>query len=350
MSPSAIAGRARGFSAPGSFSPLNPGGNPNAWGNNGYRAPPLPPLTVPSDPPHLSHANSYPHSSHPLHTSMDDNPSSGAFGMSSYSNNNRDMMVSSSQYGYSEQNNWGSYPSANGNSSSHNGSLSSLLNPSSSGYSRPNPTINTSYGSPFSSMPLQEQNTSSVSPDSRPTTGYSISSMSSLPYQDDLHDYSRPNSSHHRPNSPNRPQSSKSSFPAGSLSVRRDRRHSHAMSPYPSPYDHSDQRPSTSPQPVEDHQSQGIPRVRSMIQLPSADPYGFTPSQAEFAYSALPGAVNHSNMEPMADTNGWNQRNVRPSTSTSSISAASHTSSSQANTPPVSDNYNGETDISRCKL
>lgn len=272
--------------------------------------------------------------------------------MPPYSNSNRDMMVSSSQYPYSEQNNWGSYPSSNGNSSSHSGSLSSLLNPSSSGYSRPAPTINTSYGSPFSSMPMQEQNTSSVSPDSRPTTGYSISSMSSLPYQDDLHDYSRPNSSHHRPNSPSRPQSSKSNFPAGSLSVRRDRRHSHAMSPYPSPYDHSDQqRPSSSPQPVDEHQSSGIPRVRSMIQLPSADPYGFTPSQAEFAYSALPGAVNHaSNMDSMSDTNGWNHRNVRPSTSTSSISAASHTSSSQANTPPVSENYNGETDISRCKL
>jgi hypothetical protein len=126
------------------------------------------------------------------------------------------------------------------------------------------------------------------------------------------------------------------------------------MSPYPSPYDqqHSDQRPSTSPQPGDEHQSSGIPRVRSMIQLPSADPYGFTPSQAEFAYSALPGAVNHaSNMDSINDntTNGWNHRNVRPSTSTSSISAASHTSSSQANTPPVSENYNGETDISRCK-
>ncbi|KAJ3554949.1 hypothetical protein NP233_g12317 [Leucocoprinus birnbaumii] len=262
-----------------------------------------------------------------------------------YSNGSRDMM--SSQYPYSEQNNWGSYPASNSNNSSHSGSLSSLLNPSSSGYSRPTPTINTSYGSPFSSMPMQEQN-SSVSPDSRPATGYSISSMSSLPYQEDLHDYSRPNSSHHRPNSPSRPQSSKSGFPTGSLSVRRDRRHSHAMSPYPSPYDHSDQRPSTSPQPVDEHQSSGIPRVRSMIQLPSADAYGFTPSQAEFAYSALPGAVNHANnMEPMNDANGWNHRNVRPSTSTSSISAASHTSSSQANTPPVSENYNGETDISR---
>ncbi|XP_006460179.1 hypothetical protein AGABI2DRAFT_191939 [Agaricus bisporus var. bisporus H97] len=329
-----------------SFTPLNQGGA--AWSGANYRSA-LPPLTVPSDPPHLSHANSYNHSSHSIHTPIDEPPSSGGFNMSPYSNSNREMMVSS-QYPYSEQNNWASYPSSNGNSSSHGGSLSSLLNPSSSGYSRPTPTINTSYGSPFSSVPMQEQSASSVSPDSRPATGYSIASMSSLPYQEDLHhDYARPNSSHHRPSSPSRPHSSKSSYPAGSLSVRRDRRHSHAMSPYPSPYEHPEQqRSSSSPQPVDEHQSSGIPRVRSMIQLPSTDPYGFTPSQTEFAYSALPGAVNHaSNMESMNDTNGWSHRNVRPSTSTSSISAASHTSSSQANTPPVSDNYNGETDISR---
>jgi hypothetical protein len=137
---------------------------------------------------------------------------------------------------------------------------------------------------------------------------------------------------------------------APSLSIRRARRHSQAMSPYPSPYGHSDcdQRPSTSPQPVDDHQSSGIPRVRSMIQLPSVDPYNFNASPAEFAYSAA--TVGHTaSMDSMNDSHGWGHRNVRPSTSTSSISAASHTSSSQANTPPVPENYNGETDISRCK-
>jgi len=145
--------------------------------------------------------------------------------------------------------------------------------------------------------------------------------------------------------SPSRPHSSKSSFNSGSLSVRRSRRHSQAMSPYPSPYDHSDQRPSTSPQPVEEHQT-SVPRVRSMIQLPSVDPYNFNPSQAEFAYSAA--AVGHTtSIDSMNDGQGWGHRNVRPSTSTSSISAASHTSSSQANTPPVPENYNGETDINR---
>ena len=346
MASPSIHGRARGLSAPGPFTPLNhPGAN--SWGNTGYPRSALPPLTVPSDPPHISHPASY-HSSH-LNTPIDESPTSGPFTMP-YSSASREIIVSSPHYSYPEQNHWGSYSANSGNSSSHGGSLSSLLNPSGSGYSRPTPTINTSYGSPFSSMPMHDQN-SSVSPDSRPATGYSISPMSSMPYPEDLHDYSRPNSSHHRPSSPVRPQSSKSAFPTGSLSVRRDRRHSHAMSPYPNPYDHSDQRPSASPQPTDEHQSSGLPRVRSMMQFPSApDTYGFTPPQAEFAYSALPGAVNHANnVESMNDSHGWAHRNVRPSTSTSSISAASHTSSSQANTPPVSDNYNGETDISRCE-
>ncbi|TFK76079.1 hypothetical protein BDN72DRAFT_831521 [Pluteus cervinus] len=345
VGPAQAVGRARGFSAPGSF-PLSQGATAG-WGNS-YQRSALPPLTVPSDPPHLSHNTLYnsPHSLHPITPATDDNSSSAGFNsMSSYSNSSRDMMVSSSQYGYSEQNNWSFSAPSSGGSSSHNGSLSSLLNPSSSGYSRPAPTINTSYGSPFSSMPMQEHNASSVSPDSRPTTGYSISSVSSLPYQDDHLDYSRPNSSH-RAISPTRPQSSKSSYPNGSLSVRRGRRHSQAMSPYPSPYDQSEQRPSTSPQPVDDHSSSGIPRVRSMIQLPSVEPYSFNTSQADFAYSAIPATVGHG-MDTMNENNGWNHRNLRPSTSTSSISAASHTSSSQANTPPVPDNYGADTDINR---
>lgn len=346
-------GRARGFSAPGSFTPLNQGGT-SGWGTN-YPRSALPPLTVPSEPPHLSHGNIYGHSAHTLHpiTPTDESPTSSGFNGMSYPNPNRDMMVSSSQYSYPEQNNWSFSPN-NGGSSSHNGSLSSLLNPSSSGYSRPAPTINTSYASPFSNMPMHgEHSASSLSPDSRPTTGYSISSVSSLPYEDHLHDYSRPNSSHHRPISPPRPPSSKASYPGGSLSVRRGRRHSQAMSPYPNPYDHPDQpRPSTSPQPIDDHQTAGIPRVRSMIQLPSVDPYSFNPSQAEFAYSAIPGQVGSTaSMDTMngGGADSWSHRNVRPSTSTSSISAASHTSSSQANTPPVPDNYANDTDINRCK-
>jgi hypothetical protein len=350
-------GRARGFSAPGSFTPLSQGGAAG-WGTS-YPRSALPPLTVPSDTPHLSHGNMYNHSPHTLHpiTPTDDSPTSAGFNsMSAYPSSHRDMMVSSSQYpSYQDQANWSFSPTSNGSSSSHNGSLSSLLNPSSSGYNRPTPTINTSYASPFSSMPMQaEHSASSMSPDSRPNTGYSMSSVSSLPYQDDhLHqDYSRPNSSHHRPISPARPHSSsRLNYPGagGSLSVRRARRHSQAMSPYPNPYDHpEDQRPSTSPQPVDDHQSSGIPRVRSMIQLPSVDPYSFNPSQADFAYSAGPVGPTVG-MDSMNDGHGWNNRHIRPSTSTSSISAASHTSSTQAATPPIQENYHGDTDISRCK-
>ncbi|KAF8665747.1 hypothetical protein AX16_000195 [Volvariella volvacea WC 439] len=345
-------GRARGFSAPSTFNPLSQGGAAG-WGNSYPPRSALPPLTVPSDPPHLSHSTIYNHSPHTIHpiTPTDDSPASAGFtSMSSYPSSSRDMMVSSSQYGYPEQNSW-SFPSApNSSSSSHNGSLSSLLNPTSSGYSRPNPTINAPYPAPFTSMPMQEHSASSMSPDSRPTTGYSMSSVSSLPYQDDhlQHDYSRPNSSHHRPISPSRPSSSKSNYQSGSLSVRRARRHSQAMSPYPSPYDHADQRPSTSPQPVDNHQSAGMQRVRSMIQLPSVEPYGFGASQTDFAYSAMSGTVGHTaGMDSMNDSNAWNHRNHRPSTAASSISAASHTSSSQANTPPVADNYGGETDINR---
>jgi hypothetical protein len=346
----AVVGRARGFSAPGSFTPLSQGGSAG-WGTS-YPRSALPPLTVPSDPPHLSHATSYNHSPHTYHpiTPTDDTPQSAGYNsMPSYSNSNRDMMVNSPQYPYQEQNNWSFSPATNGSSSSNNGSLSSLLNPSSSGYTRPTPTINTSYGSPFSSMPMHSEHSGSLSPDSRPNTGYSISSVPSIPsYQDDHlhHDYSRPNSSHHRPISPTRPHSSKSNYPSGSLSVRRARRHSQAMSPYPSPYDHSEQqRPSTSPQPVEDHSSGGMPRVRSMIQLPSVDPYSFSTSHADFAYSAI---GHTASIDSMNDAQAWNHRHIRPSTSTSSISAASH-ASSQATTPPISENYHGDTDINRCK-
>lgn len=358
--------RARGFSAPGSFTPLSQGGAAG-WNTSYPGRQPLPPLTVPSDPP-LSHSAIYHQPHHTLHsvTPTDDSPTSPAYSSLPYpSNSSRDIMVnSSSQYHYPDQGNWQFSPVSNGSSSSHSGSLSSLLNPSSSGYSsRPTPTINTSYTSPFASMPMQnDHNASSLSPDSRPTTGYSISSVSSLPYEEHnssshhlTHDYgSRPNSSHHRGNSPTRPISSKSSYHAStSLSVRRQRRHSQAMSPYPSPYDHPDQhhRPSSSPHSTEDHHG-SIARVRSMIQLPTVDPYSFNPGHAEFAYSAVPGNVGTtSSVESIDGHSGWNHpgsRSGRPSTSTSSISAASHASSSQANTP---DHYGGggDTDINRCK-
>jgi hypothetical protein len=380
--------RNRGYSAPGAFG-QNGGTATTAavaaaaaaaasWGTT-YPRSALPPLTVPSEP-HLSHASGlYSHSPHAIATpSSSDSPGSSQFSSLAY-NSNRDMLVSSSQYPYPDQAHWSSNFSSNPSpSGGHSGSLSSLLNPSSTGFpSRPTSSISASYASPFSSMPMHSEH--SASPDSRPTTGYSISSVSSLPYDDVSsphhhlhHDYSRPSSSH-RPISPVRPPSSKSSLGNGamgtgsSLSIRRVRRHSQAMSPYPSPYDHAtasatattEQRPSTSPNPVDSHHG-SIPRVRSMIQLPSVDAYAFNPSQADFAYSAL-------STDPVVDggNNGWNSgsgghpqlqplltnRHHRPSTAASSISAASHTSSSQANTPPLGESCgNGETDINRCKF
>lgn len=58
-----------------------------------------------------------------------------------------------------------------------------------------------------------------------------------------------------------RPPSSKSYSNNGLLSIRRERRHSQAMSLYPSPYSkHPSYRPSTSPHPVDDHSANmGIP-------------------------------------------------------------------------------------------
>ncbi|KAI0637819.1 HSF-type DNA-binding-domain-containing protein [Trametes polyzona] len=355
-------GRARGFSAPGSFTPLS---QPGAAGwNTSYPRSTLPPLTVPSEPPSLSsHGSMYSHSSHTLHpvTPTEDTQSPSTYGSMSYSSTGRESMMlpsPSSQYPYSEQQ--GSW--LNASSAAHSsGSLSSLLNPSSnmsSGYStasRPQPAAINTYATSYPSMGRSHPSAGPVSPDSRPTSGYSASSMSSLPtpYEDSNahhfahHDYSRPSSGHPRPISPSssRPPSSKSySTSNGSLSIRRERRHSQAMSPYPSPYsEHPSHRPSTSPQPVDDHSgSTGIPRVRSMIQLPSVDSYSFNPSQAEFAYAAVDDGAHSGHANGMYS---GLQRSVRPSTSASSLS----TTSSAANTPG-GDGYGagaGDADITR---
>ncbi|KAI0723368.1 HSF-type DNA-binding-domain-containing protein [Earliella scabrosa] len=332
--PRSAIGRARGFSAPGSFTPLNQPGAAG-WGTS-YPRSTLPPLNVPSDPPSLSaHGSMYSHSSHTLHPVTPTEDTQSTFGSMSYSSSGREAMMlpsPSSQY--------------------------HLLNPSSnnmgSGYSnttRPQPAaINTTYtSSSYPQMSRSHHSAGPVSPDSRPTSGYSASSMSSLPtpYEDAsshhfAHDYSRPGSEHHRPMSPSssRPPSSKSYQNGGSLSIRRERRHSQAMSPYPSPYsEHPSQRPSTSPHPAEDHTGAGIPRVRSMIQLPSvADSYNFNPAQADFAY-----AVDETSGHPNGIYGGM--RSVRPSTSASSLS----TTSSAANTPGA-DGYGngaGDADITR---
>ncbi|KAH8113367.1 HSF-type DNA-binding-domain-containing protein [Phellopilus nigrolimitatus] len=385
-------GRSRGFSAPGSFTPLSQGGAAG-WGQS-YPRNALPPLTVPSDPP-MTHSSMY--GLHPLSPAEEHSQSTAGFSPASYGS-------AGMQYGYTDSNSWGMSPSSAGSSSQQGtGSLSSLLNPSGNQYSRG--SLQTSYPSPFSSVPLQNNHSaSSLSPDSRPTTGYSVSSMSSLPYDTEStstsmsHDYSRPGSGHHRPMSPSRPHSSHKSSLGGGLgggissgysssntsygigvsgsAVRRQRRHSQAMSPYPnSPAAHGmhhSQRPSSSPQPApltpgagDHHASQahgGISRIRSMVQLPAVDTtpqtsaYTFSPG-GDFAYSAG-GASNGQGSPPLHASQGtghlssvdamdWN-RSVRPSTSASSLSAASHASSSQANTPPIDNGYAGE-DINRCE-
>ncbi|CDO74044.1 hypothetical protein BN946_scf185043.g94 [Trametes cinnabarina] len=358
-------GRARGFSAPGSFTPLSQPGAAG-WATS-YPRSTLPPLNVPSDPPSLSsHGSMYPHSAHTLHpvTPNEDTQSPSTFASMSYSSSGRDAMMlpsPTSQYQYSDQQGTWFSPTSASSAHSASGSLSSLLNPSSnmsSSYSsatRPQPAAINTYTSSYPQLGRGHHSAGPVSPDSRPTSGYSASSMSSLPtpYEDSNahhfghHDYSRPGSSH-RPMSPSssRPPSSKAySTSTGSLSIRRERRHSQAMSPYPSPYtEHPSHRPSTSPHPADDHSgSAGIPRVRSMIQLPSVDSYSFNPSQADFAY----GAVDDGHG---AHTNGMygglpGSRSVRPSTSASSLS----TTSSAANTPG-GDGYAtgvGDADITR---
>ncbi|KAI0049568.1 hypothetical protein FA95DRAFT_1588144 [Auriscalpium vulgare] len=351
-------GRARGFSAPGSYQPLAQAGT-QGWGSQYPRA--LPPLTVPSDPP-LSSAHSLynhsPHSLHPISPSEDTVSPPGGFNSMHYQSSTREMMVPPSQYNHYDQQttNWSFSPVSSGSSSSHSGSLSSLLNPSSTGYPPARPTINTSYPSSMSSVSMQHS-ASSLSPDSRPATGYSVSSMSSIPY-DESHHYSshdyRPSSGHHRPLTPtsSRPPSSKASYAANSLSVRRPRRHSQAVNPYPTPYEqqqqqqHMEERPSTSPQPAGEEQHP-MHRSRSMIQLPTVDPYSnYSSAQADFAYSAAPMVGAGGSGGGLDMEGGWNSRSVRPSTSGSSLSAASQTSSSQAHTPPVTEQY-GETEIHR---
>lgn len=402
-------GRARGFSAPGSFTPV---GSNSQWGQQSYSRSALPPLTVPTDSP-MNHSMYGSHSAHPgLHplSPTEDTPQSASTGFSPASYGSTSIV--NSQYGYSTAETaspWTFSPNT-ATSQSHN-SLSQLLNPSSNYHQRS--SLSTNYPPSFSSVPLQNNHsTSSLSPDSRPTTGYSVSSMSSLPYDTESttastisHDYSRPGSSHrglsptrshstHKPgivtsgigmNSAYSSSTSNLNMGVGAGSVnRRPRRHSQLPSPYPSPYDthgtsahhldstsahgmhhaHHD-RPSTSPHPptpgVADHHSASQPRVRSMI-LPPVESYSYGGGHNDFTYSSG-GASNGGQTSPPMHTSVSGQgtghlsnvdmewgRSVRPSTSASSLSAASHTSSSQANTPPNVDNgYGAGEDINRCK-
>ncbi len=171
--------RARGFSAPGSFTPLGQAGSAG-WGHQSYPRSALPPLTVPSDTGSMNHSMYGSHSAHPgLHPiSPADDVNSGF--SSAYSGSH----MTTGQYPYStsaanESGTWAFSPVSAGGSttSGHSGSLSSLLNPSGNQYAR-GTLAAASYASPYGSMAAQgNHRTSSLSPDSRPTSGYSVSSM-----------------------------------------------------------------------------------------------------------------------------------------------------------------------------
>ncbi|KAG8895617.1 hypothetical protein FRB99_000425 [Tulasnella sp. 403] len=242
---------------------------------------------------------------------------------------------------------------ASGGSPSHGpsgGSLSSILNPSGSSNNYPSrPTLNTStsFPSPFSTVPPHHPQGNSLSPDSRPTTGYSVGS-SSLPYELDSATTGTADSS--RPLTPAslRPSSAKSlGGPSSTSHLRhgRPRRRSDAVgNPYPSPYYDgqgaaglgNDLRPVTAPE----GGSGGMKAPGGGgIQLPSVsglDAYHFSTGQnADFAYSPTHPTGNGGHD---GGVDSWT-RNLRPSTSASSISAAS---TSMIHTPPIMEDAENE--------
>jgi hypothetical protein len=149
---------------------------------------------------------------------------------------------------------------------SHSGSLSSLLNPPSqngSSYPRGAPGPGQmSYPSPFAHGPGHPVPTADQTQDTR----LSLTTKQASPTSHAGFDYSRPNSSHHRgvspgssrPGSSHRMNSGNYGQPT-SLSIRRARRHSQAMSPYPSPYG-DDDRPLTANQADDRTREIGLPR------------------------------------------------------------------------------------------
>lgn len=353
--------RPRGLSTPGSYSPLNQNGAPTAgWGSadvfqpisghGNVRGTALRPLTVPSDPPMNSHL--YGHSNHLQGISpADETPPSTAGGYGSmppYSSHgqNRGMMAEPQHpFAYTMADPNPASSTWTSNTTSHSASLSSLLNPpnhNGSSYPRGAPgPAQMSYHSPFA------HGHGHPSPDSRPNTGYSVISgydEAASPVSHAGFDYSRPNSSHHRGVSPgSRPGSShrvnSGNYGPASLSIRRARRHSQAMSPYPSPYG-DDDRPLTANHPDDRAREIGLPRSRSMIGINQPPEYSYNPTHAtgDFAYTAGEGDVWH--------------KNARPGTSASSLSTTT-TGSPETGTPPVTrGGHPGEyteADVSRCK-
>ncbi|GJJ07381.1 hypothetical protein Clacol_001583 [Clathrus columnatus] len=408
----AIRGRARGFSAPGAFVSSQVGPH---W-NGQYNRTPLPPLTVPSDTGTAALAP-YGHPSTHLASPTDDSSSHSSYA-STYNNAVREpsggLYLGSSAYSNpppSQSTSSWEFPPLNASavtSTTHSGpTLSSLLNHPSSNNNigggggggnnggNNNGTGNGGYGSrlsistsqvqPFNSLSMPSS--SSLSPDSRPTTGYSgTSSMSSLPYEphspsdpngrdyDHSHAHHSVQHHHHHHHHPD----SRPLTPGGSLSrphsankggngtpyagsngntgsnglpgMRRGRRHSQAVSPYPSPYE-PDTRPLSAPD------ASNLPRTKSLMTLSMPDSnYYLPPAQAEFAYSPTPTGHDHHNhhhpgvhgtnaMDTTGSNGPWNgtTSRIRPSTSQSSLSAASHSSSSAANTPPTLDSSYSDT-------
>lgn len=76
------------------------------------------------------------------------------------------------------------------------------------------------------------------------------------------------------------------------------------MNLYTGSYDHTDQRPSTSPQPVDGHWSFASTAWRAWFNCHLLIPTNFNTSQAEFTYSAA--AMGHTmSIDSMNDGRGW---------------------------------------------
>ncbi|KAH7100555.1 HSF-type DNA-binding-domain-containing protein [Auriculariales sp. MPI-PUGE-AT-0066] len=353
--------RNRAFTAPGSYVPPHhhhhgtqpgqPWSHHGSYSRNGGPMP-LPPLNLPD-----AHANNMYNHMQP-HSAAEETPTAFAYGAPPPPAPNmppRDpnsMYNLSSSYPYHQQQqhsadhqNWGYHSHV---TNSPGSSISSLLNPTVSSHSsyhqsRPAPIsthlspVQPSYPSPFSSVPLQgTPSGSSMSPDSRPTTGYSN--------YDDSMGVSRPNTGNRpvTPGSVGRPGSSHDT-----LSIRRGRRHSQAVNPYPSPYE-MDHRPGTAPTLTDVHPS--MQRTKSLIQLPSVESYCFTPGPAEFAYTPNGPAIGggsstDSSMDGSWMSSGRDQGDLRPSTAHSQMSTQSHSS---ANTPPTEQPY-PDAEMQRCE-
>ncbi len=251
--------------------------------------------------------HSQPHSAYPSSNGMRDfGYGSSNSGPGSYDHHGSSWNASASSYGLP--------PASSLTGQPHSGSLSSLLNPTSNSnngsYSQ-RPSLSATSSFPSYSQPPPTNN-ASLSPDSRPTTGYSNNGGGY-----DMEDSSRPLT----PATSVRPSSAKSINPGGpqlpsssALRHGRPRRRSEAMansSPYPPP-------PASAY-----YSNNGGPDNMRPLTAPSNQQSRM--QGYDFAYSPAGDDGGQGNGAP------WN-RTLRPSTSASSISAAS---SGVIHTPPI---------------